>query len=41
MLGKDRLFVVNDNNMPDSDGRIPGKVDDIEAIEVHVPGGLG
>lgn len=39
-LGKDRVFVVNDNNLPDSDGRIAGKVDDVEAIVVRVPGGL-
>ncbi|MBE2320626.1 esterase-like activity of phytase family protein [Solirubrobacter sp. CPCC 204708] len=38
-VGKDQLFVVNDNNFPDSDGRVTGKVDDVEAILIHVPGG--
>jgi hypothetical protein len=38
-VGDDRLFVVNDNNFPDSNGRVPGKPDDVEAIMVRVPGG--
>jgi hypothetical protein len=40
VLGPNRLFVVNDNNFPDSNGRHPGRPDDIEAIVVRVPGGL-
>jgi hypothetical protein len=39
-LDRNRLFVINDNNFPDSNGRHPGKPDDIEAIVVRVPGGL-
>jgi hypothetical protein len=39
-LDRNRLFVVNDNNFPDSNGRVPGTPDDIEAIVVKVPGGL-
>lgn len=39
-VSEDQLFVVNDNNFPDSNGRIPGKPDDIEAILVHVPEGF-
>jgi hypothetical protein len=38
-IGNDQLFVVNDNNFPDSNARVPGKPDDVEAILVHVPGG--
>lgn len=38
-IGHDRLFVVNDNNFPDSNGRVPGKPDDVEAVMVRVPGG--
>ena len=38
-VSEDQLFVVNDNNFPDSNGRIPGKPDDVEAILVHVPEG--
>ena len=33
---QDRLFVVNDNNFPDSNGRVPGKPDDVEAIIVRL-----
>jgi hypothetical protein len=39
-LGNDRLFVVNDNNFPDSNGRIPGEPDDVEAIMVRLPDGF-
>lgn len=39
-VSDDQLFVVNDNNFPDSNGRILGKSDDVEAILVHVPGGF-
>ncbi len=39
-LGSDRLFVVNDNNFPDSNGRVPGKPDDVEAIIVRLPDGF-
>lgn len=38
-VSHDELFVVNDNNFPDSNGRVPGKPDDVEAILVKVPGG--
>ncbi|MDA0171944.1 esterase-like activity of phytase family protein [Solirubrobacter taibaiensis] len=38
-VSEDQLFVVNDNNFPDSNGRIAGKPDDVEAILVHVPEG--
>ncbi|WP_205752307.1 esterase-like activity of phytase family protein [Cryptosporangium phraense] len=37
-LGGDRVFVTNDNNFPGNDGRIAGKADDIELIEIVVPG---
>ncbi|MDA0179259.1 esterase-like activity of phytase family protein [Solirubrobacter phytolaccae] len=39
-IGKDRLFVVNDNNFPDSNGRVPGQPDDVEAIIVRLPDGF-
>ncbi|MFI5958501.1 esterase-like activity of phytase family protein [Cryptosporangium sp. NPDC051539] len=37
-LGGDRVFVTNDNNFPGNDGRITGRADDIELIEIVVPG---
>ncbi|SHM96306.1 esterase-like activity of phytase family protein [Cryptosporangium aurantiacum] len=37
-LTGDRVFVTNDNNFPGNDGRITGKADDIELIEIVVPG---
>ena len=37
-LTGDRVFVTNDNNFPGNDGRIAGKPDDIELIEIAVPG---
>ncbi|MDW5594542.1 esterase-like activity of phytase family protein [Conexibacter stalactiti] len=37
-LSGDRLLIANDNNFPGSNGRVPGKPDDVEAIVVRVPG---
>ncbi|MEU8242540.1 esterase-like activity of phytase family protein [Actinoplanes missouriensis] len=37
-LGGDRVLVANDNNFPGNDGRIPGRADDTELIEITVPG---
>lgn len=37
-LGDDRVLVANDNNFPGNDGRIPGRADDTELIEITVPG---
>ncbi|MEU4689558.1 esterase-like activity of phytase family protein [Actinoplanes sp. NPDC023714] len=37
-LGGDRVLVANDNNFPGNDGRIPGRADDTELIELTVPG---
>jgi hypothetical protein len=36
-LGGDRVLVANDNNFPGNDGRIPGRPDDTELIEITVP----
>jgi glycerophosphoryl diester phosphodiesterase len=38
LLGADRILIANDNNLPDSDGRVPGKPDDLEAEVLWVPG---
>ncbi|MEJ3744453.1 esterase-like activity of phytase family protein [Actinomycetes bacterium KLBMP 9797] len=37
-LAGDRVLVANDNNFPGNDGRIPGRPDDTEFIEITVPG---
>ncbi|WP_051569655.1 esterase-like activity of phytase family protein [Cryptosporangium arvum] len=37
-LHGDTVFVTNDNNFPSNDGRITGKADDIELIEISIPG---
>ena len=37
-LHGDKVFVTNDNNFPGNDGRFTGKADDIELIEIAVPG---
>ncbi|MFG1920735.1 esterase-like activity of phytase family protein [Cryptosporangium sp. NPDC048952] len=37
-LRGDKVFVTNDNNFPGNDGRITGKADDIELIEISIPG---
>ncbi|GAA0270740.1 esterase-like activity of phytase family protein [Cryptosporangium japonicum] len=37
-LRGDKVFVTNDNNFPGNDGRIAGKADDIELIEISIPG---
>lgn len=34
----DKVLVANDNNFPGNDGRILGKPDDVEVIELDVPG---
>lgn len=36
-LGGDRVLVANDNNFPGNDGRIAGRPDDTELIEITVP----
>ena len=41
LLGGDRILIANDNNFPDSNGRIPGRPDDLEAEVLDVPGILG
>lgn len=38
LLGGDRVLIANDNNYPDSNGRIPGRPDDLEADVLDVPG---
>ena len=38
LLGGDRVLIANDNNYPDSNGRIPGRPDDLEADILDVPG---
>ncbi|GAA3386521.1 esterase-like activity of phytase family protein [Cryptosporangium minutisporangium] len=37
-LTGERVFVTNDNNFPGNDGRITGKADDVELIQIVVPG---
>lgn len=37
-LRGDTVFVTNDNNFPGNDGRFTGKADDVELIEITVPG---
>ena len=41
LLGGDRVLIANDNNFPDSNGRIAGRPDDLEAEVLDVPGILG
>jgi hypothetical protein len=41
LLGGDRVLIANDNNFPDSNGRVPGRPDDLEAEVLEVPGLLG
>jgi hypothetical protein len=36
-LGGDRVLVANDNNFPGNDGRILGRADDTEIIEITIP----
>lgn len=36
-FGGDRVLVANDNNYPDSAGRVPGRPDDLEAVLIQVP----
>ena len=36
-FGGDRVLVANDNNFPDSAGRVPGRPDDLEAVVIEVP----
>jgi hypothetical protein len=36
-FGGDRVLVANDNNYPDSAGRVPGRPDDLEAVVIEVP----
>jgi hypothetical protein len=36
-FGGDRVLVANDNNFPDSAGRVPGRPDDLEAVLIQVP----
>ena len=38
LLPGGNVFSANDNNFPDSNGRVPGTPDDLEAILLHVPG---
>jgi len=37
-LSSDRVLVANDNNFPGNDGRIAGRPDDTELIEITIPG---
>ena len=37
-LRGDKVLVANDNNFPGNDGRIAGRADDTEIIEIQVPG---
>ncbi|HLL65480.1 MAG TPA: esterase-like activity of phytase family protein [Micromonosporaceae bacterium] len=37
-LRGDRVLVANDNNFPGNDGRIAGRPDDTELIEITIPG---
>jgi hypothetical protein len=37
-FGEGRLLVANDNNFPDSNGRVPGTPDDLEAVVLDVQG---
>jgi hypothetical protein len=37
-LGGGRLFIANDNNYPGSNGRVPGRPDDLEVEIVKLPG---
>jgi hypothetical protein len=37
-LGGERLLIANDNNFPGSNGRVPGRPDDLEAEILRVPG---
>jgi hypothetical protein len=37
LLGGDRVLIANDNNFPDSNGRIAGRPDDLEADVLEVP----
>jgi hypothetical protein len=41
LLGSDRVLIANDNNYPDSNGRVSGQPDDLEAEVLEVPGVLG
>jgi hypothetical protein len=41
LLGGNRVLIANDNNFPDSNGRVAGRPDDLEAEVVEVPGLLG
>jgi hypothetical protein len=38
LLGGNRALIANDNNFPDSNGRAPGRPDDLEAEVLEVPG---
>jgi hypothetical protein len=38
LLGGERVLIANDNNFPDSNGRVAGRPDDLEAEVVQVPG---
>lgn len=37
LLGGHRVLIANDNNYPDSNGRVPGRPDDVEADVLAVP----
>ena len=37
-LGGEKLLIANDNNFPGSNGRVPGRPDDLEAEILRVPG---
>jgi hypothetical protein len=38
LVDHDRVLLANDNNFPDSNGRVPGRPDDLEAVVLEVPG---